>query len=76
MQINAIIKPDAEELSTRMLLDSSNSTDPQMWGAELYYVNNQASLVIPNGIPEEFDFFSAWCNKDPINAKKYYETFR
>lgn len=60
----------AEENAVRMLLTPLNSTNPQMWGMEVTPTGiNQTKLATP----AEFDFFSAWCSKDPINAKKYYD---
>ena len=40
----------------------TNSTNP----------NIKIQWITADVYPEEFDFFKAWCGKDPENAKQYY----
>jgi hypothetical protein len=56
-----------------MILTPFNSTNPYLWGREIKLVVDGRVLNEPTfNIPNEFDFFKEWCEKDPINAQKYY----
>lgn len=59
------------------MLSNASFSDPdlgrQLKNAANHIENIRLALKIKD-YPKEFNFFQAWCSKDPINARLYYES--